>query len=181
MMIDLKPMPTPRPKVNRKFGSVYSPAAYKKYVAMVKETMKKHLASIGVNTPTECALKMTLIFNIPRPENTSLVGPDGDWDNYAKAICDAGNLLVWHDDVQIQEAHTYKQWNDSPSSKPNGYISLCVQALDPTDSKPYRAAWRKPGTKKTKSKISLIPAKKSPKTSSKNSQPKKAGKSTKKR
>lgn len=29
----------------------------------------------------------------------------GDWDNHAKAICDALNGICYHDDRQITEAH----------------------------------------------------------------------------
>jgi Holliday junction resolvase RusA-like endonuclease len=32
---------------------------------------------------------------------------DGDFDNYAKHLCDAANGIVWKDDRQIIEAHIF--------------------------------------------------------------------------
>ena len=29
----------------------------------------------------------------------------GDWDNFAKAICDACNGVLWEDDAQVREGH----------------------------------------------------------------------------
>ena len=31
----------------------------------------------------------------------------GDFDNLAKLVCDAGNMVLWQDDRQIVEAHVY--------------------------------------------------------------------------
>jgi Holliday junction resolvase RusA-like endonuclease len=38
-----------------------------------------------------------------------------DWDNYHKASMDACSGIVWEDDVQIQEAHVFKEYDkDNP-------------------------------------------------------------------
>lgn len=37
-----------------------------------------------------------------------------DWDNCAKAVCDAFNGIVWEDDKQVVDAHVTKRYADAP-------------------------------------------------------------------
>ena len=50
---------------------------------------------------------------VTKPKKTKLWTPRADIDNYAKAILDSFNGVLWDDDRQIVELHVNKSWTDS--------------------------------------------------------------------
>jgi Holliday junction resolvase RusA-like endonuclease len=57
-----------------------------------------------------------------KPKTSKLEYPKPDVDNYAKAVLDACNALVWIDDSQIIELEVHKSW-----SKADGYFTLTIK------------------------------------------------------
>jgi Holliday junction resolvase RusA-like endonuclease len=97
------PVPASRPRVGR-WGTYYA----KKYSSWRKEA-EEVMASLPAMDPVMSgAVGVILRIAVPRPKTTARVYPDGDVDNYEKAIYDAitgapksKNLKVWKDDDQI--------------------------------------------------------------------------------
>lgn len=90
---DIVPVTFKRPGSNSKHR--YDPpdyAAFKRALGYVARRAMR-----GKN-PLDCAIKFTAdIFNNLPPESRNF----GDWDNHAKAICDALNGICFTDDRQI--------------------------------------------------------------------------------
>jgi Holliday junction resolvase RusA-like endonuclease len=108
--IPLTPFPKPRHRTT-KGGRTYMPKEYQAH----QMALQAHLQVATTGGWNEHPAHAT-----PRP----LLGPlavtmrfvrpavrdhrkDGDWDNYAKLVCDAANGILWKDDRQIVEAHVF--------------------------------------------------------------------------
>jgi Holliday junction resolvase RusA-like endonuclease len=108
--IPISPVPCPRPRVSR--WGVYYPKKYvvwrKSMAAAVTEAKgRRHTISSSrrLVVELECYVKT--------PKNSKLEDPKPDVDNYAKAILDACNKILWDDDSQIVELKVTKQWSGS--------------------------------------------------------------------
>jgi Holliday junction resolvase RusA-like endonuclease len=86
------PVPKGRPRMGH--GHVYTPERTATFENTVRWLLRQ--AHIPV---LEGDLAVTMTFWVSRHGS--------DWDNYAKAVCDACNGIGWKDDRQIKEAHTY--------------------------------------------------------------------------
>lgn len=75
----------------------------------------------------DCSLQVDILIYVQKPENPANPWPAPDWDNYAKAVCDAMNGVVYVDDKQIVDGRCVKQWAEPGEA---GYIIVEVIELD---------------------------------------------------
>lgn len=115
----------PRFHVRNGFASVYDPKAskvFKEHVAM--------FARMNYNfEPMDGMVEMNCSFYLPIPKSWNktkrehaLVGKvrpmaKPDWDNYAKALCDGLNGIVYKDDGQIVKANVSLWYSDEPRTE----------------------------------------------------------------
>lgn len=117
--LPIAPVPKARPRISR-YGT-YTPIKTKNFEDQVRWLVKK---TIGSQQPLETALEVFLYFRLSVPASYSkkrreacLCGlekpilKNGDLDNYAKAVLDAFNGLVYKDDCQIVELHLTKVYD----------------------------------------------------------------------
>lgn len=64
--------------------------------------------------PAHVPVAITVTFWLLQPKRASYDQPvvKPDWENLAKLLGDAGTGILWADDAQIVEAHTYKKYTD---------------------------------------------------------------------
>ena len=92
---DIVPVTFKRPGSNKFSKHRYDPPEYAAFKAALGYVARR--AMRGKN-PLDCAIKFTAdIFNNLPPASRNF----GDWDNHAKAICDALNGICFTDDRQI--------------------------------------------------------------------------------
>lgn len=128
----LDPVPAARPKVGR-YGAYY-PARYETFR---KAAFKLVRQVVGTEfTPASCAVEVNVLFLRERPKKTERLAPQGDIDNYQKAIFDSLNEVVWADDDQIVEVHARKGW--AAPGKP-GRIEVTMKEYREKATKKRRA------------------------------------------
>ena len=94
---DIKPVTFKRPSSNRKHR--YDPKEYAAFKTALGYVARRAMQGWP---PLDCPLKFTAdIFNNLPPASLNF----GDWDNHAKAICDALNGICFSDDRQIIDGH----------------------------------------------------------------------------
>ena len=85
------------------------------------KTYQKFLKEIGVPLATAVEdidmlwqpLEVSLEVRPKAPKKSKFPFPQGDVDNFSKAILDACTDILWIDDWQIQSETINKRWNDS--------------------------------------------------------------------
>lgn len=119
--IHASPTGKARPRVTR-YGT-YTPKKTKQYEDLVKAEWISQC--IGIHFGDK-ALALSLVAFYPIPKSTSkakrqkmLTGEirpkvKPDYDNVAKAVCDALNKIAYNDDAQIVDAHVHKYYADIP-------------------------------------------------------------------
>lgn len=91
--VDAKPIPQSRPRVGR--YNVYEPERCTNYKELISWAAKQAMQGKNIFTsPIKIEIK---IFRNQLPTSKQY----GDWDNHAKAVCDALNGIVYEDDAQI--------------------------------------------------------------------------------
>jgi Holliday junction resolvase RusA-like endonuclease len=103
----VNPVPASRPRVS-KYGTYYLPT-YRAF----KDAMTECIAGNPhgykrLNGP----LNVRVICRVARPRTTVRSSPNGDVDNYAKAVLDSCNGVLWEDDDQILELFASKEFAD---------------------------------------------------------------------
>jgi len=106
LQIPVTPVPASRPRVS-KWGTYYG-ARYSKF----RKDAKPAVEGAYGGDPLQGGLEVRAIFYCKRPKTTKRRDPGGDVDNYAKAILDSCNGIVWQDDDQILRLTTSKRWED---------------------------------------------------------------------
>jgi len=110
-LIQIKPMPAPRPRVTRR--GTYNPERYtnyKKAIAMQCRGMTKH----------EGAVVMRVAFQFKYPKSWSKKKKEAagyhtskpDTDNLIKGVKDALNGIAYHDDAQVSQIEAVKYYGD---------------------------------------------------------------------
>ena len=95
----LEPVPFPRPSSNGKRR--FNPKRYSEFKSALGFFAKQAMHG---QAPFTGAVKLTTeVYKKIIPTALKF----GDWDNHAKAICDALNGICYHDDKQITEAHIF--------------------------------------------------------------------------
>lgn len=88
----------------------YTPEATKAWEQAVQWAAKPHRPE----SPLTCPLAVAMVFYLPRPQRCKRQYPSvrPDIDNYAKAILDALNGVMWADDGQIVQLTASKSYGD---------------------------------------------------------------------
>ena len=111
-----------RPRFTKQ-GRAYTPKTTKDYEKLVSDTLRYAFKSCVI----ECRpLIMELEFHIERPKSVTRPYPTvkPDIDNFAKAILDAANGILYKDDALICDLHIKKRYADT------GYVRLKLSYLD---------------------------------------------------
>jgi Holliday junction resolvase RusA-like endonuclease len=118
-MVAMNPMPCPRPRLS-KWG-VYYPAKYTKWR---KEMVKAAAHARGKQRHAGAARELVVEIecHVDPPKKSKLLYPKPDVDNYAKAVLDGCNGILWADDSQIVALSVSKQWSDVRG----GYIVIRI-------------------------------------------------------
>lgn len=126
----------PRATVRGGFASVYTDAKTRKYEASAKAVA---VAAMAGRPPFEGPLSVSLRFRMPIPKSASKrtkaamsAGETAhvsrpDIDNLGKAILDALNKVVFHDDGQVVRAFSTKVYAEQPG------VDVRVEAFMPQE------------------------------------------------
>lgn len=147
----ISPMGTPRGRATGKIvrgkngkpavlAWVYNPAAYKKYVNQLKAVMKKGYSG----SPSVLPIRLTLHVHFCTQGRKM----EADLDNYTKAVKDAGNKILWRDDVQVTH---YGDGFCKKKVETQDQAGIWMRA-EQMGSVPYRKSWSKPASPKKLSK-----------------------------
>lgn len=109
-IIDVDPVAKERPRFTRS-GRAYTPQKTKQFSKNVKKYMEMYFTE-----KLEGALHVDLTFFIKRPKTVRRKYPTvkPDIDNFEKAIYDALNEILWHDDCQIVSHNVAKKYSTTP-------------------------------------------------------------------
>jgi Holliday junction resolvase RusA-like endonuclease len=105
-ILHIDPVPASRPRFTRS-GHAYTAEPYRTF----KDTLRELVATQMGNTPVfDGPLAVDLVIICPKPKTTKLSHPKPDVDNYAKAVLDAMNGIVFKDDSHVVGLHGRKRW-----------------------------------------------------------------------
>lgn len=102
----MSPVAASRPRVSR-WGTYYD-EPYRSWKKDTKQLFNEFFKD--EESLVSRGLLLGIVCTVPRPKSTVLEDPNADFDNYAKAVCDALNGNLWMDDKQVRTALTHKQW-----------------------------------------------------------------------
>jgi Holliday junction resolvase RusA-like endonuclease len=105
---EIDPIPKGRPRFSR-FGGTYTPTKTRDYESSI-ETMARYMYR---KDPLDGPLQVFVEIIAKKPKTSKLKHPKGDVDNYAKAVLDSLNEILWNDDAQIVSLHCSKRFGDS--------------------------------------------------------------------
>lgn len=124
MIIPVNPVAASRPRVAGSWGGYYV-GAYKTF----REESTKVIEKMFPNPePLSGLLEVDVHVYVKRPKTTKYLHPRGDVDNFAKAVLDSLNGVLWIDDGQIYKLTAEKHW--APPDVPGWYtvkVSECDQ------------------------------------------------------
>lgn len=103
----MEPCPAARPRVSR-WGSYYPPR-YRRWKAEFAQEIRR---ICSFRRPMQGPLSVVVHVLCTRPRTSVLAHPRPDVDNYAKAVLDGMNGVVYHDDSQIISLLVTKEWTD---------------------------------------------------------------------
>lgn len=107
LTVPVNPVPASRPRVPRsKFAKPYYAGPYANFKDHAPDAIRAAYSGVPLKGPLDVSIRVVL----ERPKTTKLDMPKPDWDNFAKAVCDAGNTILWEDDAQIRMGLLIKQW-----------------------------------------------------------------------
>lgn len=135
LIIEGEPVGKGRPRAFRAGNSVrmFTPGKTKDYEQLMQaEAVKAMMGKPPIVGPVE--LRLNLVCSVPSSWSKTkraqaLAGEvvptkKPDIDNVVKAICDALNAIVWHDDVQVVDLVVRKRFGDSP------HVEATITPLD---------------------------------------------------
>lgn len=134
LIIEGEPVGKGRPRAFRAGSGVrmFTPGKTKDYEQLVQaEAIKAMMGKPPIVGPVE--LRLSLACSVPASwskakRDKALAGEivptkKPDIDNVVKAVCDALNGIVWHDDVQVTDLIVRKRFSESP------YVQAIVKPL----------------------------------------------------
>lgn len=121
LLLNIDPVAKGRPRMTRR-GNVYTPTKTKTF----EKTLKSALSRKYSGAPIDEALFVSISFNIQKPKSVTRNHPSvkSDIDNYAKAVLDAGNGILWKDDAIICELNIEKRYAET------GSIEIYLSPID---------------------------------------------------
>lgn len=104
------PVPKARARTVTQGGRThsYTPERTKEWEETVQWIAARHRPPSPLRGP----LAVAMTFYLPRPKRSKRDIPRGDVDNYAKAVMDACNGILWDDDEQIVRLETSKEYGE---------------------------------------------------------------------
>jgi Holliday junction resolvase RusA-like endonuclease len=116
MRAGLRALPKGRPRFSK--GHAYTPQSTREFEAQIRTL---GAAAMKDRRPYSCPVFITVVATEAVPASRSTLEKEialagytvplrGDLDNRVKAITDALNGIVYHDDVQIAETHAVKKF-----------------------------------------------------------------------
>lgn len=121
LTLPIHPVPASRPRVYRRRAYYNEP--YNSFRGELEEI----ISSVWDIDPLDIPLQVDIWIYADRPQNPANPYPSPDWDNYAKAVCDAMNGIVYVDDKQIVDGRCVKQWSEPGEG---GYIIVEIVELN---------------------------------------------------
>jgi len=108
LRLPLDPVPAARPRFGK--GFTYTPKNYRDFKNLAAILIRQKYASAPMTGP----LEVCVVFNIKKPKWVKRDYPcvKPDIDNFVKAIFDSCNKLLWEDDAQIVDLHSFKVYGD---------------------------------------------------------------------
>ncbi len=106
---DVNPVSASRPRVTRA-GHTYYAGPYKQFRKDMEAMIEERVVDFD---PLLSPLCVQVDCFVTKPKKTKLWTPRADVDNYAKAVLDSFNGVLWDDDRQIVELHVNKSWTES--------------------------------------------------------------------
>jgi len=97
--LPIAPVAKGRPRLGRG-GSIFTPGKTRVFENHLKWLLRMHYKLEPKTGPIE----LKIVFELKRPKSQKSKYPSGhvgDLDNYAKAVCDAANEILWVDDCQV--------------------------------------------------------------------------------
>jgi Holliday junction resolvase RusA-like endonuclease len=116
----IDPVPASRPRVTR-WGAYYV-GPYKDFKTKVME-----LCNSMTLVPLVGELSVDIEIFKKKPKSSKLTLPRGDVDNFAKAVLDSMNGILWEDDSQIKSLYVTKDWAPLDS---NGYFVVSLGQIN---------------------------------------------------
>lgn len=115
----IEPVVKGRPRMG-KWGA-YTPKRTKDFEGALKDLMAKYF----FEKPLDGPIFVSIILGLKKPKKPKHLLPlvRGDVDNFSKAVLDAGNGVLWTDDVQICQLAVSKVYAESP------YIYLRIELI----------------------------------------------------
>lgn len=126
LRVDISPAPASRPRVG-KFGAFYS-GSYQTFRKELDAFKNEHADDefFQVKFEKDVPIVADIVIVCEKPKSGKKEWPKGDVDNYAKAILDGFNGVLYHDDDQIVRMTVekgYAEFGEEP------YFELTLTSL----------------------------------------------------
>lgn len=108
---NVNPVPASRPRVSR-YGTYHLPT-YRAFKAAMQEEIATNRDAYN-KWPSDQCLLVTVACYVEKPKSSKRDRPRGDVDNYAKAVLDSLNGVLWEDDDQITILIAHKHYSEDP-------------------------------------------------------------------
>lgn len=130
IVVPVQPITKPVWKTVGRYGGHWGGKTYQKFLKEITEPLESACKNIDILWEP---LEVTIKVRATSPKKSKFPFPQGDWDNFSKAICDSLTGVLWIDDWQIKSGHLDKDWSDSGEP---GYFSVQWETL-PMDHKKF--------------------------------------------
>lgn len=118
------PVGKQRPRFSRKSGRTYTPEKTVNYETLVRLSYQQQVDAEPFERDKPLSLKLEIYQQIPnsvsKKKREMMIGKKmlptkrPDIDNVVKCICDALNMVCFHDDAQIIKLHVEKYFSEFP-------------------------------------------------------------------
>lgn len=105
LMVPCEPVAAARPRVS-KWGTYY-PKKYKDFKAELTEKIKELW---GNRAKIAGPIQLSIWLHCTKPRTSKLDYPMPDVDNFAKAVMDSANDIIFDDDKQVVDLSVSKRW-----------------------------------------------------------------------
>ena len=104
-------------------GGSWGSKTYQKFLKEITEPLAK---AVGDTDILWEPLEVWVDVRAKRPKTSKFPFPQGDVDNFSKAILDACTDVLWIDDWQIKDEHIHKEW---AAPDEDGYFKVSWRVL----------------------------------------------------
>ena len=109
LVFEIEPQSKERPRFSNHGGKMrtYTAIKTRKYESTIAVMARKQMLTKPILSGS---LVAHVVFEFLKPKKTMLSSPKKDLDNLCKALFDALNEIVYHDDTQICGLVAHKRW-----------------------------------------------------------------------